>query len=260
MSIFALACYLLAIGACLSRLLHHQGPDKRWVLGSALTAIAAHGVWLYQDIFISSGQNLSLMNVAALVSLIISLVLTLATFKLRTWVILPVAYGFAIVNLAAATLLPSHYITHLETRPEVVVHISIALFSYSTLMIAGLFALQLAYLDYQLKQKKKPLFHPALPPLMTVERQLFQLIVIGAILLSFSLLTGFVFLQDMFAQGKAHKAILSMIAWLMYMTLIWGHYIKGWRGKPVIYATVIGAFILTLAYFGSRFVKEIILT
>ncbi|WP_233071300.1 cytochrome C assembly family protein [Motilimonas eburnea] len=260
MSILALTLYAVATIACLSRLLHHQGPNKTLVLGAAMTAVACHSAWLYQDIFVASGQNLSLMNVAALVSLIIALVLSLAAFKLRVWVILPVAYGFAMVNLAGATLLPTHYITHLETHPEIVLHISIALLSYSTLMIAGLFATLLGFLDYQLKQKRKPLFHPALPPLMTIEKQLFQLIFIGTLLLSLSLASGFLFLNDMFAQGKAHKALLSIIAWFLYVTLLWGHYIKGWRGKPVIYATVIGAFVLTLAYFGSRFVKEIILT
>ncbi len=260
MSILALTLYAVATIACLSRLLHHKGPNKALVLGSAFVGVICHGAWLYQDIFIASGQNLSLMNVAALVSLIIALVLSFAALKLRVWVILPVAYGFAIVNLAGATLLPTHYITHLETHPEIVVHISIALLAYSTLMIAGLFATLLGFLDYQLKQKRKPLFHPALPPLMTIEKQLFQLIFIGTILLSLSLASGFVFLNDMFAQGKAHKAILSIIAWFLYVTLLWGHYIKGWRGRPVIYATVIGAFVLTLAYFGSRFVKEIILT
>jgi ABC-type uncharacterized transport system permease subunit len=260
MSIFALTLYALATIGCLSRLLHHQGPNKLFVLGCAYLAMVGQAVWLYQDIFIASGQNLSLINVAALVSLIVCFVLSSAALKIRVWVILPVAYGFAMVNLAGATLLPTHFITHLESRPEILVHISIALLAYSTLMIAGLFAMQLGFLDYQLKQKRKPLFHPALPPLMTVEKQLFQLILIGTVLLSLSLASGFIFLDDMFAQGKAHKALLSIIAWFLYVTLLWGHYIKGWRGKPVIYATVIGAFVLTLAYFGSRFVKEIILT
>ena len=34
----------------------------------------------------------------------------------------------------------------------------------------------------------------------------------------------------------------------------------GWRGRKVIMLSLIGSFILTLAYFGSRFVKEVLLS
>ncbi len=255
----AVIFYLVAIYASLTRLLEQQGPNKNLVLGCAGSALVFHAAWLYHDIFIESGQNLSMLNVAALVSLIICTVMTLAVLRYKIWVLLPVVYGFAIINLSAASVLPSHFITHLETQPQVVVHITLALFAYSTLLIASLFAIQMAYLDYQLKNKKRPLFNPALPPLMTVEKQLFQLIFAGVILLSLSLASGFIFLQDMFVQGKAHKAVFSIIAWFMYVTLLWGHYRQGWRGRPVIYVTIIGAFLLTLAYFGSRFVKEVLL-
>lgn len=94
---------------------------------------------------------------------------------------------------------------------------------------------------------------------MMVERQLFKLILVGNGLLTVTLLTGLLFLQDMFAQGKTHKAVLSILAWLVYSVLLWGHYRQGWRGRRVIWISLVGAFLLTLAYFGSRFVKEIII-
>ncbi len=61
---------------------------------------------------------------------------------------------------------------------------------------------------------------------MMVERQLFKIILIGTALLTGTLLTGFTFVHDMFAQGKAHKGILSLIAWVIYSVLLWGHYQK----------------------------------
>jgi len=63
----------------------------------------------------------------------------------------------------------------------------------------------------------------------------------------------------MLAQGKTHKAVLSLLAWGVYSTLLWGHYHRGWRGRRVVWFSMVGAFLLTLAYFGSRFVKEIII-
>jgi len=166
----------------------------------------------------------------------------------------------------AVCYLPSHFITHLERHPQIGSHIIFALLAYSVLTIASLFALQLAYLDHRLKNHKQPLTQINMPPLMTLEKNLFQFILLGFVLLSCTLLTGFVFLEDMFAQGKAHKAILSLIAWVIYAVfwviyaVLWGHFRRGWRGRLIVYITIVGSSLLTLAYFGSRFVREILLT
>ncbi len=49
--------------------------------------------------------------------------------------------------------MPNEYITHLEATPGMLVHIGLSLFSYATLIIAALYALQLAWIDYQLKNR-----------------------------------------------------------------------------------------------------------
>ena len=94
---------------------------------------------------------------------------------------------------------------------------------------------------------------------MAVENILFKLLLVGTILLTLSLVSGFIFLDNMFAKEQAHKTILSLIAWGLYTTILMGHFIFGWRGKPVIWSTIIGGTLLTMAYFGSRFVREVIL-
>lgn len=58
------------------------------------------------------------------------------------------------LSTALATFMPNEYITHLEATPGMLVHIGLSLFSYATLIIAALYALQLAWIDYQLKNKK----------------------------------------------------------------------------------------------------------
>ncbi len=235
-----------------------QIPAKR-VFICAVSALSFHALTLFDLIIADKGQNFSILNVASLISFIVAVITTGLMQGMRIWVLLPVVYSFSAINLAAATLLPSAFITHLEINHYLLLHISLALFSYSTLMIASLYAIQLAWLDYQLKHKKKRAINPNLPPLMAVERQLFNVILIGEILLTFTLLTGLFFLDDMISQGKAHKAILSAVAWVVYGVLLWGHYRSNWRGKRVIWISIIGAFLLTLAYFGSRFVREVII-
>ncbi|MCG7499836.1 inner membrane protein YpjD [Vibrio sp. Of7-15] len=251
--------YTLALGLVVPGLASQSGIKSRSVFGCACVALVLHALLLKDLILDGSGQNLSILNVASLISFIISLVMSAAMLKVRVWFLLPVIYSFAAINLTAATFLPGAFITHLEANPKVLLHISLALFAYSTLTIATLYALQLAWLDHKLKSKKSLAINPNLPPLMMVERQLFKIILVGTCLLTVTLLTGLVFVDDMFAQGKAHKAVLSFIAWIVYSTLLWGHYREGWRGRKVLWFSISGASLLTLAYFGSRFVREIIL-
>lgn len=259
-AVIAALLYVLAIATIIPGLVHQTGIRTRTVFFSAALALVFHA-WLLSDlIFDTSGQNLSMLNVASLISFITALVMSIAMLRTKLWFILPVVYSFSAINLTAAAFVPSVFMTHLQHDPRLLVHITFALFSYSTLTIGALYALQLAWLDYKLKTKKAMAINPNLPPLMMVERQLFNIILIGNVLLTGTLITGFFFVEDMFAQGKAHKGILSFIAWIIYSVLLWGHYQKGWRGRKVTWFAVAGATLLTLAYFGSRFVKEIILT
>ncbi|WP_260260937.1 cytochrome C assembly family protein [Vibrio intestinalis] len=258
-AVVAAILYLLAIATIIPGLVHQTGIRAKTVFISAILALMFHG-WSLSDLILSgNGQNLSILNVASLISFIIALVMSVAMMKTRIWFLLPVVYSFSAINLCAATFLPTSFITHLEHDPKLLIHISFALFSYSTLSIGALYALQLAWLDNKLKNKKSLAINPNVPPLMAIERQLFRIILIGNLLLTATLITGFTFVHDMFAQGKAHKGFLSFIAWIVYSVLLWGHYQKGWRGKKVTWFAVAGATLLTLAYFGSRFVREIIL-
>ncbi|WP_022940186.1 cytochrome C assembly family protein [Psychromonas hadalis] len=252
--------YVVAAMVASNQLLSSRKTLSNSFVSFIVVALTTHTFWLYQHLFTVNGQDLQILNVVSLVTFIISLLSTLASKRLNTGVLLPIVYGFSALNFVAASYLPSHFVTHLETHPQVGAHIIFALLAYSILSIASLLALQLAYLDYRLKNHKLPLTKINMPPMMTLEKSLFQFIFIGFILLSCTLLTGFIFLEDMFAQGKAHKAILSLIAWVIYGVLLWGHFRQGWRGRLTVYITIVGSSLLTLAYFGSRFVREIILS
>ena len=251
--------YLIGSGLAVNILFNRAKPFHKWLLGSTMVALSTHAVWLYQNIFLINGQSLPILNVVSLIGFLIALLSAIMSKRLNTGVLLPLIFGFNVINFIAVASFPSHFITHLEIHPDIGSHIILALLAYSILSIASLLALQLAYINYRLKNHKRPLAMTNMPPLMTLEKSLFQFIFIGFILLSCTLLTGFIFLNDMFAQGNAHKAILSIIAWIIYATLLWGHYKKGWRGQLIVYTTIIASSLLTLAYFGSRFVREIIL-
>ena len=73
------------------------------------------------------------------------------------------------------------------------------------------------------------------------------------------IISGFVFMDDMFAQHLVHKTVLTILSFVVWGILLWGHHSFGWRGKTAL-RWIFGAFIvLILAYFGSKFVLEILL-
>ncbi|MCP4995414.1 MAG: cytochrome c biogenesis protein CcsA, partial [Gammaproteobacteria bacterium] len=67
------------------------------------------------------------------------------------------------------------------------------------------------------------------------------------------------YLEDMFAQRMVHKTVLSILAWLVFGGLLWGRFRFGWRGQKALIWTLAGFVILMLAYFGSKFVIELVL-
>jgi len=76
-------------------------------------------------------------------------------------------------------------------------------------------------------------------------------------LLTLVLCTGLFFMQDLFSRENVDKAVLSIIAWFVYIVLLWGHYHEGWRGRRVVWFNCGGALLLTMAYFGSRVLQHL---
>ena len=254
----AMLFYCLALVLVTSRLFHVEGPNRKAVMVASGIAVIMHGFALSNAVFTVDGQNFSLTNVISLVNWIIALTFTITMPRLKVIIVVPVVYACSILSVALLWLVPPQFITHFEIHPELLAHVVLSLMAYSALMIAAMYAIQLLFIQNKLK-KKQMMMSPAMPPLMTVEKQLYHLIIIGFILLSLSLVTGFVFLDDMFGDGKGHKAILSIIAWVVYAVMLWQQYTVGCRIRTAVLYSLSGAGLLSLAYFGARVVKVLIL-
>jgi ABC-type uncharacterized transport system permease subunit len=138
-------------------------------------------------------------------------------------------------------------------------HILLSILAYSVLSIGALQAVLLAVQEKHLREKRPGGFIRALPPLQTMETLLFRMIGAGFILLSLALVSGALFVQDLFAQHLVHKTVLSIVAWAVFAILLWGRQRFGWRGRTAIRWTLSGFFSLMLAYFGSKWVLEVVL-
>ena len=106
----------------------------------------------------------------------------------------------------------------------------------------------------QLRNRQRLTLVASLPPLQTMEHLLFELLWTGLILLSLAIASGFLFLEDMFAQRVAHHTVLSIASWLVFAILLAGRWRLGWRGRTAIRWTLAGFTMLMLAYFGSKLV------
>jgi ABC-type uncharacterized transport system permease subunit len=98
-----------------------------------------------------------------------------------------------------------------------------------------------------------------LPALDTLEELLFYLIKAGFVVLTISLATGMIFVNDLFGQHLAHKTLLSLFAWLIFAILLWGRWKRGWRGRVAVRLTLAGIGVLLLSYFGSKLILEVFL-
>ena len=251
---------MLATLAIVSRLFHPNGPNLERVLILATTAIAIHLFNDAQLFFIQDSINFSLPNVISLVSLIITITISVVALKVKVNLLLPVIYGFAGIWQLARIFIPSSESIPLAAEKIILVsHISLALIAYCILIIATLYAFQVTYINLKLKNKNlTAVVH--LPPLMQVEKQLFNILAVGTVCLFASELIGLVFLEGFFAKENIHKTVLSLIAFVIYGVILMGHYLQGWRGHRVLILTISASALLTLSYFGSRFVKEFLLS
>jgi ABC-type uncharacterized transport system permease subunit len=236
-------------------LLH--GKNGLLILG--LVAVMLHTIVLYNTLFVTGGLNLGFFNAGSLILWLIALTVILAAFanpvENLTIFLMPLAGISVLLKMmfpVEHTLLPAQAM-------ELKIHILMSLMAYALLTIAAVHAVVLSIQDRHLRNRKPGGFIRALPPLQTMENLLFQMIGLGFFLHSLSLITGMIYLDDMFAQHLAHKTILSVIAWFVFATLLWGRWRFGWRGSTAIRWTLVGFFVLLLAYMGSKWVMEIIL-
>lgn len=173
------------------------------------------------------------------------------------------AVGAVVFPLALAALLGDalggHRPVTASAEPwQIQTHALLALLAYATLSIAAVVAILLALQDLALRRHRVEWFR-YLPPLSLIEDLLFQLIGVGFALLSLALVTGGLFVEDLFAQHLAHKTVFSIASWLVFGALLFGRWRWGWRGQRAARLTLAGMALLVLGFLGSKFVLEIVL-
>lgn len=256
--LIASALYLIATAL----LVRAVAQDKLESLGKwfwpALGAVLLHaGYHLLVAWRTPGGPDMHFFAALSLVSLGMAAMTMLAGAQGRM-----AALGVFAFPLAAVLLFTYHANGHVQTSGldwRLQLHAWTALLAYATLAIAALLALMLWAQERALRRREFHAWSRALPPLTELEDLLFRTISVGFILLTATLLTGVLFVQDFLQQGLTHKTVLSVLSWLAFGALLFGRWRYGWRGGKAVRWTLAAMALLLLAFFGSKFVYEMVL-
>lgn len=257
-NIIAATLYLI-LGVYLARqLIQQRDLPLPKLFGGIAVALAIHAVGIYGISVKPDGVQLSFFTVSSQIFWVINAIVLLSSLKKALHNLF--IFLLPCSALAIGTTLISHSTSSiLQLNHTLASHVILSIIAYSLLTIATLQALLLSYQNRHLKSRTGLQYLRYLPPLQTMEALLFEFLLVGEILLTLSILSGFIFLDNIFAQHLVHKTVFSIAAWCVYAFLLWGKYKLGWRGNTAIRWTLAGFLFLMLAYFGSKLVLEIIL-
>lgn len=263
LSIVVFACYLASAAwlAASAYSPENRAASGRRVAGLALGTMAflLHGALLWLSVSAKPALAFTIAETASLIG----------------WIMAAIALGFswrrprlagigamliAVAGLVAATTNEGARRFAVERQSwELTAHIILSTVAYALITIAAAMAIALALLDRRLRSHR-PLGRLAiLPSVEALEAGLFQALGAGFTVLTLALFSGFVFVENIFAQQLSRKTALSCLSWIVFAILLLGRWRFGWRGRTAMRWTLSGFGLLVLAYFGSKLVLETIL-
>ena len=259
--LIAFTLYLVSTLGLLLRLKGHAFFNQKpiaYLLLPGFAAVILHSLVLYKNLLGTNGFQFGFFEAASSVAMVISLLILLLSIKRRTEILAIVILPIAAVTLLTQSMSPSSYMLPYDAPQGLKIHVLVSIIAYSLLGFAASMSIVLSLQNRMLHNHHPGGLMKKLPPLQVMEKLLFDFIFAGFIGLTLALLSGFVFLEDLFSQHLVHKTVLSIIAWLVFAILLVGRFTIGWRGRTAIRWTLSGFASLMLAYFGSKFVFEFI--
>ena len=254
-TLIAICAYLLSTALWLFR--QRSGLSRVFPQTFALLALAAHA--LAQGLYwrMAEGPDLHLFGALSWVALAMAGLTAVLTAQKPLSALGIVVYPIAAFSLLANMQWGAH--SHNALDWQVKLHVSFALLGYASLSIGALLAILYWLQDRALRRRHLQSWLNALPPLVQTEQLLFKTLGGSWLLLTLTLVTGLVFVQDMLAQHLWHKTVLTALSWLTLLILLIGRVRYGWRGPRAVRWTLSAMALLALAFFGSKLVLELVL-
>ncbi|WP_409524757.1 cytochrome C assembly family protein [Nitrincola sp. MINF-07-Sa-05] len=257
-TLIAIICYTAATALQWQRLKQNRSDTRNRVLVLGLAGFISHGGAVFLTLHQTEGVNLGFFSVGSLIAWLVAALVLGSSLRQRLDNLFIGVFPIAILALALAALLPDSS-EYRAFESGLLVHILLSILAYSIFTLATLQAILLSRQEIALKHHNTRGLVASLPPLQLMERLLFEMLWVGFILLSLSLLSGMLFVENLFAQHLVHKTVLSIAAWVIYGILLACRHFLGWRGNRAIHWTIGGFILLMLAFFGSKLVLELLL-
>ena len=229
-------------------------PRFKYINYFAYGGWVLHAVVCFFSLFDENGWKLNIFNSILMVTWLSVLIVML--FKINSiWVKLPLVFFVLISLLMVDTnpLLNHHHYQAFSWQLDL--HISLSMLAYSVLSVATLFAVSLWV---HIKKVKNSEFGSefGLVSIIDEEKKLFKIIILGWLILSMSLISGVIFIDNFMQQQIGHKVVFSILGWIIFGSLIIGRMNRGWRGEKLISLTIAGMVMLAIGYLGSKIVLE----
>lgn len=251
--------WLLALAAAIAYALPAAGASR---LGAAAARNALLAAWVLHGAMLVWGLwgEAPRFGFAPALSMTAWLVLTVYAVEKQLFPQLQARWVLAALGAAAivlALLFPGQPL-QVTASAWLPLHLALGIACYGLFAAAVVHAWLMTRAERHIRLAEDP--HSGIP-LLTLERLTFRFVAAGFVLLSATLLAGWLFGEVLY--GKAwrwdHKAVFSLLAWVTFATLLLGRSRFGWRGRNAVRVLYAGAGLLLLAYAGSRFVLEVVL-
>lgn len=234
---------------------------SRYALGATAAGLLLHAAATSEKLIQSeptTSLTLSLLGVSNLVACVMVAVIALSALRVRAENLLLLCLPLAAANLLAMALLPEGRIQPVTLDSAQIGHILLSISAYAALMTAALQSILIGVQERRLRAPQTGLLG-MLPPMESMENLFISVLWLGLALLTLSITTGMLFLQDMFDQRLVHHTVLTTLSWLVYAGFLAGHHFFGWRGVTGVRWNLAAFTLLVLGYLGSKFVIEYLL-
>lgn len=255
----AILTYLASGIASLIALTSEYGIRSWHVYLFAFIGLLAHTVAIVANVSVDGMLQMSLLNS---VSICVWMAIAVILFSTLTK---PLQNLFTMIMPGAAVILSIGLFMPQLSAPKdysvgMLVHIFVSLLAYSVIVITTVQAILVHLQTNDLHNHRfNNKFTKFLPPLQSMEKLMFEWLIIGFALLTLAIGSGAVFVENLLAQDIVHKTLLTVVAWGFFGLLIFGHIHMGWRGLRASKLIYIGFGFLLTAFIGSKFVLEYVL-
>ena len=236
-------------------------PMQTWERIAIAVALGIHAAGLYDALFADVGMRFSFSFALSLMMWLAVLIYWLESFMARMEGMQPMVLPLAAVCTALPIAFPNVHLVANASATGFKLHFLAAMLAYSLLTLSALHAIFMGFSERALHNRSVKRSLSSLPPLLTMEKLLFRMLLIGFILLTLTVGSGVLFSEALFGKPLTvdHKTLFAFASWGIFATLLVGRHVWGWRGKRALRWTLAGFALLILAYVGSRFVAEVIL-